>query len=322
MKILTALQPALFAALSVAFAPSVVSAQQICQPVADGIRAGTSALHAAPAERLTQKELLDRAHGALRASPRLIQALGERTQFAGSADLYRFGQSALQAAVTVEGSAGCQFFAFFATKPDGTADTVEPPSVLRDRPEGTMMPCSGTGSLARIGEIAGQPAFVIEDGADQDETTTVTPWRDGAWQKACTVAVHYNATFTVTNRYCKGVDCVKLGDLARALAIKFDRAPDSLPQATVSSPELTGPAELPTFREGIDHDTFAEDSPAISVTFEGQPYVARIGHRAIGWRRFPDYLFALYRQDGDKLETVAGIVIEKKRDKPADITIK
>ena len=311
----------LLALILVLVSPDVL-AQQLCQPVADAIRDGTGILRAAPAERLTQKEAIARATGALQASPQLVQALTKLTQYSGSADLYRFGRSELGAAVTVDGSAGCQFFAFYATKPDGSSDEVEPPAVLHDRPEGALMPCSGAGSLARIGEVGGVPAFVIEKDADQAEQITVTPWLGGAWQKACIVDVRYGATFTVTDLSCKDVDCAKVGDLARTLAMKFDRDPKSLPIAKISNPELSGSRNLPTFRPVIDHETFAPESIATPVTFDGQEYIARLGHRAIGWRYFPDYLFGLYRQVGDGIEPVAGITIEKKRDKPSEITVK
>ena len=68
--------------------------------------------------------------------------------------------------------------------------------ILANRKDGDMMPCSGAGSIARIGTAGGLPAFVVENGADQDETITVTPWRDHAWQQACTVSVHYDAVFS------------------------------------------------------------------------------------------------------------------------------
>jgi hypothetical protein len=313
-------------ALAIALAAPCVYAQQICQPVADAIRTGTttgtSAIAVAPAERLTRKEAIDRAQGALKASPRLVQALTALMRFSDGADFYHFGQSALRGVITVEGSAGCQFFTFFVTRPDGSSDLVEPPAVLRDRPEGSMMPCSGAGSLARIGEIGSMPAFIVENGSDQDEQTTVTPWQDGAWKKACTVSAHYSATFTVTDTSCKGVDCPKLGAFARDLVMRFDRDPTSLPPAPTFHPELAGQAALPVFHEVIDHETFAEEAVATPVTFEGRNYLARIGHRAIGWRRFPDYLFGLYREAGDTVEPVAGIVVEKKRDKPVEVIVK
>ena len=137
------------------------------------------------------------------------------------------------------------------------------------------------------------------------------------------MTVRFDATYTVTNQFCKDVDCAKVSEQARTLAMQLDKDPNALPAAP-SHRELLGPAELPTFGKGpIDPWTFAEEAPATTVQIDGKSYFARIGHVAIGWRRFPDYLFALYRETGgDDLEPVAGIVIAKKRDKPASITVK
>ncbi len=189
-------------------------------------------------------------------------------------------------------------------------------------------PCNGFGSHATIGTAGGIPALIVGESADQEETITVTPWHERAWQTACVVAVRYGATFTVTHRFCKDVDCAKVGDLARTLAMQFDEDPKSLPPAPAGDPELSGQTLLPTFGQApapflaSTPHSFAEEAPATSVTFEGQTYAARLGHSAIGWRRYPDYLFALYRPLGDRLEPVAGIYIEKKRTEPIDVTVK
>lgn len=310
----------LLALVLVLVSPDVL-AQQACQAVADGLRSGTSALAYSPARTIAKADAVGTMQSEFHATPRLVEAIKSAAEF--SIDLERFGGSNLHMAVAVQGSAGCQYMTFFATAPDGTSDLIaETPPVLRDKPEGALMPCSGAGSLAHAGTAGGQPAFIVDIGADQDQEFNITPWRDGAWQKACTVTVRYSATFTVTDRSCKDVDCAKLGDLARTLAMTFDRDPKSLPIAKSSDPELSGPRNLPTFRPVIDHETFAPESIATPVTFEGQAYIARLGHRAIGWRYFPDYLFGLYRQAGDRLEPVAGITIEKKRDTPVEITVR
>jgi hypothetical protein len=296
-------------------------AQQACQAVADGLRSGISALAYSPARTIAKADAAEIMRSEFHATPRLVEAIKSLAEY--SVDLQRFGESSLRMAVSVQGSAGCQFIAFFATAPDGTSDLIEGiPPILRDKPEGSLLPCSGAGSLAHAGTAGGEPSFIVDIGADQNNDFNITPWRNGTWQKACTVAVHYSATFTVTDRSCNGVDCAKVSELARDLAMKLDSDPNSLPPMSKPGPALTGPSELPTFRPVIDHETFASKAIATPVTFEGQQYIARIGHRAIGWRTFPDYLVGLYRQPGAEIEPVAGIFIEKKRDKPADIVIK
>ncbi len=308
--------------LALAIASPAV-AQQACQAVADGLRSGTSALAYSPAQTIAKTEAIETLRSQFHATPRLVEAIRRLAEYSYSVSFQRFGSSSLHMAVALQGSAGCQFITFFATAPDGASDLVDAlPPILRDKPEGSMLPCSGAGSLAHAGTAGGAPAFVVDIGADQDEEFNITPWRDGAWQKACTVAIHYGATFTVADQSCEGVDCVKVSALARDLAMKFDSDPKSLTRVKDPSPEFTGPADLPTFRPVIDHDTFASEAIATPVTFDGRQYIARLGHRAIGWRIFPGYLFGLYRQVGDRLEPLAGIRIDKTRDKPVDITVK
>jgi hypothetical protein len=55
---------------------------------------------------------------------------------------------------------------------------------------------------------------------------------------------------------------------------------------------------------------FGEEAVAFSVVLVGATFIGRLGHGAIGWRRYPDYVLAHYRplhkSDGDALEPVAG----------------
>lgn len=333
--------PALLLALGVAHDSL---AQQACQAIADGIRrldlpAGeadawsspVSALAARPdavvrlasSQRLKSAELTRTLQEMFHASAALVKQAGELVQYTAVADLHRFGQSTLHAAAISEGSAGCQRFVFFTAPPDGTAEPVDGPPVLKEAKEGDPIPCSGFGSLGVAGDVAGEPAFIFERTlSDTDEQIVVDPWRDGAWRQACTVALRFSTAFTVIARSCNGVDCAKVADLARTLVMRFDSDPDSLPRAETSDPQLSGPGELKFEPRQIDPDTFGESSAAISVRFEGRAYLARLGHRAIGWRRYPDYLFALYRQAGDKLELVAGVHVDKQRAKPIEVTVK
>jgi hypothetical protein len=46
-----------------------------------------------------------------------------------------------------------------------------------------------------------------------------------------------------------------------------------------------------------------------------------VGHAAVGWRTYPDYLLAAYKRRGDSFEPVAGIFITKTRGKPITATV-
>jgi hypothetical protein len=317
-------KPAFWLAAALASAPLATRAQQTCQAVASELRSGKSAIDPSPERKLDPNQAIDVLQGEFRASPGLMEAVAKKLlPDSVSVSLYRFGDTASWGAKVLDsGTAHCEYFAFFIRASDGTSKIFDEPPVLRDARERETLATCFDGS-ATIGEAGGGPAFILQNGQDQDKTITITPWRDGAWQKTCTVAAHYDAIFTVTNRYCQGIDCAKVSEFGRRLAVQTDKDPNALPPVPFHR-ELAGPAELPTFGKGPrDPWTFAEEAPATIVQIDGKSYFARLGHAAIGWRRFPDYLFALYRETGgDDLEPVAGIVIAKKRDKPASITVK
>jgi hypothetical protein len=84
--------------------------------------------------------------------------------------------------------------------------------------------------------------------------------------------------------------------------------------------------QLPTFG-GETHgafgsavNAFEEEAVLLPVTVDGETYLGRVGHAAVGWRRYPDYLFAAYKQVGDGLEPAAGFYISKTRGKPIGAT--
>src|SRR5260370_42073508 len=199
---------------------------------ADGV------VHLAPRKEQTLNEALQ---GDFRASPGLVRALSALSGPAGYVTLYRFAGSAVHAAAVVEGTAGCQRFEFFTVAPDGHADVVDAPDVIRNAKEGSMMLCGGFGSVGWTGDVGGEPVFVIEDGKNQREENTITPWPHDAWQQACTVAIPFRTPLTIDAHYCKDVDCAKGGAPARALAMPFDKDPDSLPRAE-DRPQLSCPA--------------------------------------------------------------------------------
>jgi hypothetical protein len=316
------LRSGLLLVLALAAAPAA-EAQDACQAVADQIRRdGVPELAHGSAMRL--EEALP---ASFKPSPALKKALSELAVGGGNLRLQRAGQSALHAASVNEGSANCQSFVFFEMSPDGRADiVVEPPIIVNGR-NGVLLFCTGFGVESALGEIAGEPAFIVEIGKNQDEEVRFTPWRDHVWQKECRIAVRYSTRFSVDEQYCQGVDCGAVSARARELAMRFDKDPDSfanLPQVDDKYvPLLSGPAELPTFgKSSPSQQNFGEESAVWSVVLGGQSYVARLGHGAIGWRKYPDYLLALYRMDGDKLEPVAGIRIAKTRGKLVDVTVK
>jgi len=285
-----------------------------------------SVVHLDPGKDMKVSEAESALAGEFHASPSLVKAVRDLAGVSGYLRLHRFGNSALYAASENGGSANCQSFVFFEVT-DGKADLVDDPPIIVNGRNGVLLFCTGFGVETSVGEIRGQPALIVEIGKDQDEEIRITPWRDHSWQKECQVNIHFGADFTVAEQQCQGVDCAVVAGRARALAMQYDKDPGSLEQLPKPDEKyqrwLAGPVELPTFgKPSQAQQGFGEESVALSVVLGGATYIARLGHGAIGWRKYPDYLLALYRPRGDELEPVAGILVAKTRGKPEQVTVK
>jgi hypothetical protein len=320
-----ALSRSALAALLVMCWMSLAGAQEACQPVADQIRRD-GVPHIAPANQMSLKDAVP---ASFQPSPALRKALAGLAGGRDYLSLRHFGQGALHSAMMAgDGSANCQSFVFFQVAPDGRAELIEQPPVIVNGQDGKLMFCTGFGVHSYVGEAGGEPAFIVDIDRDQDEEIRITPWRDGAWQKECSVAVHYDATFTVDERYCQGVDCEAFGAWAREIVMRYDKNPEIAAQLPKPddryTPLLSGQAELPTFGKSSPSQQDFADEPTVAweLVHDDKHYIARIGHGGIGWRKYPDYVLALYRPDGDKLVPVAGIRIAKSRGKPLSVTVK
>jgi hypothetical protein len=321
------LRSSMFAVVAFAWASHAV-AQNACQVVADQIRRDGEPNLDTDSSRTLHQAL----PGTFKPTPALAAALSELAGNGGDVlNLRHTGRGALHAAFTNAGSANCQSYVFFELAPDGRADEVADPPIIVNGTDGRLMFCTGFGVWSAIGQLGGDPAFIARIGRDQDEEVRLTPWRDHAWQQECHIAVHYAADFAVDEQYCKGIDCARVGERARALAMQFDKDPGSFAQRPKVDEKslalLSDSAALPTFgKESPSLQGFSEDSVAFSVVLDGVPFIARLGHGSIGWRRSPNYVFALYRpltrSDADALEPVAGLHIAKTRTKPVEVTVK
>ena len=317
----------MFAVLALAWAPHA-SAQNACRGVADQIRRDGEPNLNTDSPR-TLKQTLP---ATFKPTPALAAALSKLAGSGGDPlNLRHTGHGALHAAFAGAGSANCQSYVFFELAPDGRADEVAGPPIYVNDSDGTLLFCTGFAVWSAIGQMGDDPAFIAEIGRDQDEEVRLTPWRDHAWQQECRIAIHYAADFAVYEQYCKSIDCAMVGERARALAMQFDKDPGSFAQLPKVDNKalalLSGSPELPTFGKASPSlQGFSEDSVAFLVVLDGATFIARLGHGAIGWRRSPNYVFALYRppnrSDVDALEPVAGIHIAKTRTKPVEVTVK
>ena len=264
----------------------------------------------------------------LRASQALQEAIGKLADDSGLFSLHRFGRSSLAMAEVTQGSLFCQYFVFFNAPPTGAAEVIADPPIA----QATHGPRFCWTSSAYAGEVSGVPAFIVQDIEDNSVTLSITPWRDGQWQRSCQAAIRFSALFEVTNRFCAGADCAATAEQALALVKKVDQGAahavsDNQNEIFKTMKKLAEDApldkQLPTFGGNIQgpYTEFAPESVTVPLVVGGQTYLGRIGHAAFAWRISPDYLVAAYRKQGDKLEPVAGFTVSKTRGKPLSATV-
>jgi hypothetical protein len=257
----------------------------------------------------------------LDAAPSLREAIGSLTGDTWLFSLHRFGRSSLQIAEVVQGTASCQRFVFF-----NDATLVAPPPIAQMG--GDMAFCWTRTAYA--GEIAGTPAFIVQDDRDQTVVLSITPRRDGQWQQSCQVVIKFDSVFEVTDRFCEIVDCIAVANQAFTLVKQIDRgsAPadgeiENFRMLQKLAEEDPPSNQLPTFGGTFDNAfrEFAPESVMAPIVVAGETYLGRVGHAAFAWRISPDYLVALYKKQGDRLEPVAGLYVSKTRGKPLSATV-
>jgi hypothetical protein len=296
----------------------------------DKASAGTVGIDADGWRAKTKDEAQDRLRREYRAEPGLLDAIGKLTNGDWLFSLYRFGGSSLRMAKIVEGSASCERFVFFDA-PEGRAAhaVVAPPVVQNAEP---FAFCYRT--KAHVGEVAGTPTFIVETDQDNTVELSLTPWRDGGWQRQCRLIVRFHNEFQAADQFCKGVDCREMAAQALALVKTADEHPPTADQESADQgaqfkamKDLAALGfrddRLPTFGgtvRGNKASDFASNALILPVVVGGKTYLARVGHPAIGWRTFSDYLFAAYTLAGHGLEPVAGLYIAKTRGRPISAT--
>jgi hypothetical protein len=279
-----------------------------------------------------KEDALDKWRREYRAEPSLVEALGKLAGDDWTFPLYRFGRSSLHMAKIIEGSASCQGFLFFDAPPTAAAHPIAAPPVVQTAEPFAF--CYRTTAYA--GEIVGVPAFIVETDQDSTVELSFTPWRDGGWQRECRVTIRFRDVFEVTDRFCKGVDCQEMANQALSLVKKVDQRPQAAQEdASGGGEKFQAMKELadnepgsiqsfPTFGSsirGLDSAEFALDPVVLPIVVGGETYLARLGHSAVGWRTYPDYLLAAYKMVGNSLEPVAGLLITMTRGKPISATV-
>jgi hypothetical protein len=253
-------------------------------------------------------DLLDKLRREYRAVPDLLEAIGQQAKYYPVPTIRRAGKSALHFSESVQGTASCQTLVFFEADDAATTRLIDVPP--RAFPHGPMALCSNVSGYAA--EVAGAPAFIIQTDSGNSVELSVTPWRDHAWEKTCRVIIGFRNDFEVTEQSCEGPDCSKMAARALDLVKQLDQSPHVGPTNMSQLAFDAGLSDL-TLGGGL----FSRESTFVPIVVGGEMYLGRVGHATtVGSRELPDYLFAAYRQVGERLQPVAHIYITKRRDTP------
>lgn len=233
----------------------------------------------------------------------------------------RAGDSVLYAVEGTGGTDHCSSFVFFEAKTGAPAQFVS----------GSKLSNSDLCSeIPYLGIIKGVPSFLVEFHNDTYSRVSVSSRINDNWTATCRLTLGFTTRFKVAESYCKGMDCEQLAPLALDLAAQRDRAPKVTPVAPRTAPGIAISPEfqamkalaervnkydvgLPTFgaRARTSYTGFGYDTVLFPVVFDGTLYLARMSHATFGYREQPDFLLALYTTDGQTLEPVAGMYVEK-----------
>jgi uncharacterized protein len=244
------------------------------------------------------------------------------------------------AASAIQGTAQCYAGAYFEVK-NGRAETAQAPGGWEDQEGGG---CGVTRSFGAVGEA--RAAFEEAHGYGPSLTSriTVTPWEQDHFGAACSVtfifAPHFEQqrTANAEEESCDGADCETLWQAAQKLAehthsdfARVEKAEiarlapaqskdyEALKSLAANSgakdnAQDSGPAP--------DADSLLDTAPLLLPLISGgQLYLARVGHRTIGWRTFSDWIVRLERLQDGKLAPRATFSIGMDRGRLTKATV-
>ena len=264
-------------------------------------------------------------------SPKLTSAIGGPDS--GLVTLARAPGTALYSAETVGGTLHCLRDVYFEVK-DGVARGAG------DLPwgEGEGESC---GALRAFGAIDGRTvAFEETDFALQAQLgagVAILKWDRGFFGAPCNVGFEYEPAFDFGNDEnrpdeevkCESPACQALKTDALALVEMIERGPQKARQAALA--RLTEPQraqfaaleELQLTKDAAAAPHGAGTKPLLApLVHRGTVYLARIGHRTIGWRTFADWSVSLAERGKDGLKPAGWIEIAMKRGKLRDARVR
>ena len=239
------------------------------------------------------------------------------------------------AASIVAGTGHCYSSSYFRARSKGQAELAGPPTAWSE---------AGCGVQRFFGTVDKTPA-AFEDGFDGTPDLSadlmVTPWRDGGFGKACTIAFTFTPRFDAnktTNDWdeaCSGPDCPALRQAALNLAEAVEKGPAAARKAAIDRlnaaqkrefatlAKLAGAADGAGTRQAYLANELADTAPLrLPVVHAGKVYLASVGHFTTGWRVFSDWSVKLQALEAGQLKDSAAFAIGMTKGDIAKVSIK
>jgi len=275
---------------------------------------------AAPAYS-TSRELLDAFSKAVRPA-----SLADNTKAILNEDssaspyLYHLPQTDLYVAGAVEGTAACTTHTWFEIR----GGRVEPMSSSEPDDEEGLCGVE-TDELALFNNLPVRMTLNWDATPALSSRVEIGARVDGVWAPACALHFDFAPKFDLeqalngSEKNCSAQNCSKLYEEAKRLVIAVqsrqsdhsDDAPKAdagafekmkllwrkdhpAPDSTEDRPSLQQPDEA------LDNDPVL-----VPAVVDGQPYLATLGHRTVGWRTYSDWEVQFWRLAGEQLQNVA-----------------
>jgi uncharacterized protein len=235
----------------------------------------------------------------------------------------------LYAASSVQGTALCYTSSFFEVK-NGRAEPATGPGSWDNRDGGG---CGGaTHTFGGIGNT--KAAFEESHGYMPSLTSSVTisPWEQGHFGAECTVTFTFAPQFephvpdsSAAEESCSGADCEGLRQAALSLAQRIQADFAGVEKAEVARLTSSQRKDYETLKSlaaqagqtqdaVADADSLLDTAPILlPLVYNGQVYLASVGHFTVGWRIYADWSVKLDRLQDGKPQTQASFAIGMKR---------
>lgn len=264
----------------------------------------------------------------LKPTPALLRAVKRTHEHLAPLDAMWLRGVRLGATETIEGTAECQYLAWFATDTSGGARSIPSPGL-------DASTCHGYGTDMTLLQV-GHRGYVVRVSRPSVDVTDISMqwWTGVQWANPERVRVRFSHALSIDRVACGGGDCARYRGAMLQIARRYDRSPQPgmLPGLRRSQGNPATGRQLHALRRdldkagaaSLDHVPFLSGYPLHVFGAEatwfvrrmgGQLLLGRIGHGHLGWRRDSGWLVGLWADRSGAFVPVAGAVVGRGRDR-------